>query len=684
MNFLLGITPWPVVSALLWIVLAVTSLFFARPTAHRLIRAAGLALQRMFRTASLSVSGAEESLAERNRQVLLAAGREAKERIVEREFDRINETVRRDLANFSVLHRTLSESITRIEEDHADAVDVPPDPPGWVKAVEAVAALDSKDNRVSVGGVLSNIHESMMHAHKEAMSAYRRASRTRHTLLRKMRPEWRRIQQTIDKVGKNVDSLLGRSATIDRHMQEYEDMVKGEDRAVSILSSSSLVYFFVSALVLAVAVGGATINFSLIARPMAEMVGGTNLIGGFKTADIAALVIILVEISMGLFLMESLRITRLFPVIGALPDKMRVRMIWITFSILFLLASVEAGLAFMREVLLQDELATSALLRGEAIVVANDYMWITTVAQMGMGFILPFALTFVAIPLETFVHSLRTVLGLVAIGALRATATGLRVLSSGSRAASTFAMQVYDLPLFIPLWWTARGKRHGARRRTAQGDTVNRLGLGITACVIAAACSGPVAPSNAGVYMLVDTSGTYQEEIVKAQQIIRYTLSRMDATDTFAVARIDTGSFSEKDIVAKVTFDDRPSTMNQQKRLFAEQVNEFVDESKSSPYTDITGGLLQATEFLNEKGPGRKTVLIFSDLKEDLEEGYIREIDFDLEGFDVIALNVTKLRSDNVDPREYLSRLDAWQNKVETSGGNWRVINDLDGLDGLL
>ena len=33
---------------------------------------------------------------------------------------------------------------------------------------------------------------------------------------------------------------------------------------------------------------------------------------------------------MGLFLMESLRITRLFPVIGALPDKTRVRMIWIT------------------------------------------------------------------------------------------------------------------------------------------------------------------------------------------------------------------------------------------------------------------------------------------------------------------------------------------------------------------
>ncbi len=299
------------------------------------------------------------------------------------------------------------------------------------------------------------------------MVAYHEASRVRHTLLRKMRPEWREIQQTLDNVGKNVTSLLVRSSTIDRHMQEYEDIVKGEDRAVSVLSSSSLVYFFVSALVLVVAVGGAMINFSLIARPMAEMVGGTSLLGGFKTADIAALVIILVEISMGLFLMESLRITRLFPVIGALPDKTRVRMIWITFTMLFLLASVEAGLAFMREVLLHDELATSALLRGDnAAAITNNYMWITTAAQMGMGFILPFALTFVAIPLETFVHSLRTIVGLIAMGLLQVTSLGLRLLGSGFRYLSVLVAQLYDLPLFIPLWWSARDS--GETRRESK------------------------------------------------------------------------------------------------------------------------------------------------------------------------------------------------------------------------
>jgi len=206
--------------------------------------------------------------------------------------------------------------------------------------------------------------------------------------------------------------------------------------------------------------------------------------------------------------------------------------------------------------------------------------------------------------------------------------------------------------------------------------------LGI-ACILLAGCS-PSQPRNSGVYMLIDTSGTYREEMQKAEQIIRYTLSRLDATDSMAVARVDTGSFSEKDIVAKITFDDRPSTINRQKRVFAEQIKTFVDTESSSPYTDITGGLLQAVEYLNEKGPAAKTILIFSDLKEDLQDGYIRDIEFDLDGFNIIALNVTKLRSDNIDPREYLARLDHWQTKVEKSGGRWQVINDLEGLEGLL
>jgi hypothetical protein len=205
----------------------------------------------------------------------------------------------------------------------------------------------------------------------------------------------------------------------------------------------------------------------------------------------------------------------------------------------------------------------------------------------------------------------------------------------------------------------------------------------LLATVFVAGCAQP-ASNNTGVYLLLDTSGTYSNELKKAEQIINYTLSRLDSLDSFAVARIDTGSFSEQDILAKVTLDDRPSTANLEKRRFSEAVKNALAHVQPSAYTDITGGLLQAVEYLNEKQPGKKTIFIFSDLKEDLEKGYVRDIPVPLKGFEVVALNVTKLRSDNLDPREYLDRLEHWRKVVEKGGGTWRVVNDLDRLEGLL
>jgi len=198
--------------------------------------------------------------------------------------------------------------------------------------------------------------------------------------------------------------------------------------------------------------------------------------------------------------------------------------------------------------------------------------------------------------------------------------------------------------------------------------------------LLATSCSDQVSYSK-GVYMLVDTSGTYTTELSQAQRIINFTLAKLNPGDTFVVARVDTGSFSEKDIVQKQTFEDRPSMANQQKRLFKEGINQFVDEVKPSSYTDITGGMLQAIEYMNEAKSGIKTILIFSDLKEEIQAGYNRDIPLNLDGYRVIAINVTKLRSDNIDPVEYLDRLEDWRNKVESGGGQWQVINDLERLE---
>jgi hypothetical protein len=68
-------------------------------------------------------------------------------------------------------------------------------------------------------------------------------------------------------------------------------------------------------------------------------------------------------------------------------------------------------------------------------------------------------------------------------------------------------------------------------------------------------------------------------------------------------------------------------------------------------------------------------------MEEDLPEGFVRDFPMELEGVRVIALNVTKLRPDNVDPRTYAMRLDRWRERIESGGGRFAVINDLERLD---
>ncbi len=357
------------------------------------------------------------------------------------------------MAEYPALQRQLSEVTTRIDEDYQQSSEVPPSPPGWTKAVAAVAKIPSSEDPMVVD-ILGGINESLMKAHERVINEYRNSTRERHGLLKNMAPEWRKLQQTLGQMGKHVDGLMERSKTIDRHMDEYEEIIKGSVQAERTLSSSSITQLFIAAFVLAIAIGGAMINYNLIARPMQEMVGGGSYLMGFKTANIAAMVIILVEVAMGLFLMESLRITRLFPTIGALDDKMRRRMIWASFIMLFTLASIEAGLAYMRELLSQDDAALVAgLLNGGQVLAADaTSRWITTAAQMGMGFILPFALTFVAIPLETFIHSARTVMGIFSVGLLYALAGLLRITGNASRHVGQAVINLYDLFIFAPLW----------------------------------------------------------------------------------------------------------------------------------------------------------------------------------------------------------------------------------------
>jgi hypothetical protein len=446
---------WPdnvAVSVLALAILAMGLLYAARKPMHELIRSLGQAIGGPLRMAGRWLAHAADDIHSRNRAVLLAHGRQEAGQRVEREFERLGALVTRDLQGYPTLQRKLLDEITRIEEDYKKCGEVPPPPPDWTEAVAAVANIKSTGNEL-VLKVLEEIKRSVQGIHDKAIGEYRKAYESRHRILEGFMPFWRSVDKNLGQVEKTLAELQASVTTVDQHMAKYEAINAGTDKAEHALTVSAFTQFAISALVVAIAAGGAFINFKLIALPMSEMVGaGDYITNSLRTSEVAALVIIFVEASMGLFLLEAMRITHLFPGIANLNDRLRRRMLWIALTLLVTLAGVEAALALMRDLLIQDK---QALLQSLATVQAPATEgWvgrIPTAGQMLLGFMLPFALAFIAVPLESLIHSARTVGGVLLMALVRAVALALRMLGQAARQASRVLVRLYDVAIVLPL-----------------------------------------------------------------------------------------------------------------------------------------------------------------------------------------------------------------------------------------
>lgn len=207
------------------------------------------------------------------------------------------------------------------------------------------------------------------------------------------------------------------------------------------------------------------------------------------------------------------------------------------------------------------------------------------------------------------------------------------------------------------------------------------LSATLLACLLATGCTEVGGAHAKAVYVLLDVSGSYNQQLDAANPAINYLLGTLNSGDSLTVAKIDSASFTEKDVVSKITFDDRPSVANEQKRLVRERLDEFFKDRKPSLRTDVSGALMQAGEELDETHAGKRYILVFSDLEQDLPKGYVRKSKLPLEGAEVVAVDVAKLKSDNVNPQNYVDRLAYWKKMVTEDGGKWQVVNDMDHLD---
>jgi len=469
---------WPdnvALSALALGVLVMLFLYAARLPMHGVIHSVGHLVSQSTRFLSRWLTLSAENLRVRNQAVLLAHGQESAVTLIEREFERVGNIVRDDMQEYPALQRKLMEEVTRIEEDYRRCGEVPPPPPEWVSALESVSQIKSGGDMPRK--LLEDINKSIQKIHDKTVAEYRRAYEDRHKILKGIQPAWRSVDKLMGDIDKKMVTLQGNARQIDGHMAKFEALRAKDDKTEHALTMSAFVQFGISALVMLIAMGGAFINYKLIALPMSEMVGASDYItNSLKTSDVAALVIILMEASMGLFLLESLRITQLFPKIASMDDRMRHRLMLASLIFLIILAGIESSLALMRDMLIADKASLMRDLATNAVAVEEG--WFTRIpmaGQMIMGFVLPFALAFVAIPLESTVHSLRTVIGVLLVQTLRGAAFFIRFTGVLFKRFAKVLELIYDLTIVIPLllekWVLALSRSPSGKEPAKYGST---------------------------------------------------------------------------------------------------------------------------------------------------------------------------------------------------------------------
>jgi hypothetical protein len=454
--------------------LVMALLYLARAHAHQLLRDGTALITRLSRR--LGRAGRAGNLANRRqaRRALVQLAREAAERRLSRQTQRLGATLSRDLASFPHLHRQLHEQIRHVDEDYRSTVEAPPTPPEWLEAIETITRLPAREDP-SVGRMLEDLRATLDRACHEALLAYRRASHRRHRVLKRMQPLWRRMDRNLGSVDHTMRRLQSHTDRLDQQIDEYTRIVTGHDNIVRRLAANLGPRCGMALLGLAGVGLAAAVTFQLIALPLDSMAVGSGTLGGIALHQvIAASMLVLVALGGGL-LLDTLRVTQLFPEASWLDPRARRGLAIAAGVMVGALLFAIAALAWTRDYLEAIEqtsqaLANSMLLLEQPIVEPPAFRWlpalIHSLIALGLGGIVATA----ALPLDTLIRQGRV----LALGAAALLCQAVALLGD---LTAIIAVQLrrliaglYDLVIIIPLalqagYYRARERASPARRR---------------------------------------------------------------------------------------------------------------------------------------------------------------------------------------------------------------------------
>jgi hypothetical protein len=455
---------------ILWLV-SVLLLWAARAPMLDLVRRLGVGFDEGLTAAARACTKAADALARRSRAVLLAGGSLELGRKLDREFHGIDRAFSAKLEQYAKLHRQLDDTLQKLDSDYRQCGDTPPQVPGWNTAAEAIAKIPATTDP-NVHKVLESIRKSSAEAEKKALSAYRDATSERHKILGRMGSAWKQVRGLMTRMHEAVTLAMESTTRIHGYVEEYRAILDDQESAARARAYSAGKLFIVALVVLAIALGGAFVNFQLITLPMSELVpAGARIMGvGVPVATVSALVIVLMEVAVGIFVMDMLGITELFPKLSGISSSRRRMILFLGLAALFFLASVESSLAILRERMAEANAALVMALAGEAgrLVTEASSSRIPVVGQAVLGFVLPWVLALVAVPLEMLLDSGRHVLAMVGVFALHALASAARTFGRIFVHASAVLASLYDVYIALPLklegWIRSRGQSEDDRK----------------------------------------------------------------------------------------------------------------------------------------------------------------------------------------------------------------------------
>ncbi|MDP3739573.1 MAG: hypothetical protein Q8R02_19450 [Hyphomonadaceae bacterium] len=275
--------------------------------------------------------------------------------------------------------------------------------------------------------------------------------------LKAIETEGPRLREVAGKLGETERRFNQGVDQVNKAFTEFELIIKSEDRTKIAAGASIVIPWLIALLITGIALSGVFLNFFLIERPMAEIVGEGARIAGIGLPTFAAMIVIFLEFVCGIVLMDAAGFTRLIPAFHSMPDRARKVMFFVAFGFLAAFSALEMTLSIVREQIIERQQETRDLAiralsappppaAGADTAAAAEQpapaennprdqgMALATVAQLILAALIPWLLAAAALPLETIVRNSVFMVSIVVSYLLLALAFIFRTIGAPSQS----------------------------------------------------------------------------------------------------------------------------------------------------------------------------------------------------------------------------------------------------------